>query len=208
MIKKNQPNFIKSHYLLLILFILCYIWSGIDPLMRLPWFMQSIPPVLIVLGLILTYKRFHFTTFVYIMVFIHMVILLVGAHYTYTENPLFNIFMKLFDLKRNQFDRVGHFAQGFVPALMIREIFIRLEYINKNKTLSLAVIGLCLGISAFYELIEFAVSLISGVPIEKIMANQGDPYDSYWDMIMALIGATLAVTLLRAPHDNAIKKLQ
>lgn len=137
-----------------------------------------------------------------------MVILLVGAHYTYTENPLFNIFMKLFDLKRNQFDRVGHFAQGFVPALMIREIFIRLEYINKNKTLSLAVIGLCLGISAFYELIEFAVSLISGVPIEKVMANQGDPYDSYWDMIMALIGATLAVTLLRAPHDNAIKKLQ
>lgn len=208
MLSKNHPTFNKTHLLLLILFLICFIWSGIDPFMRIPWILQSIPPILIVLGLILTYNRFQFSTFVYVMIFCHMLILLMGAHYTYSENPLFNIFMDRFDLRRNYFDRVGHFAQGFVPAFMIREVFIRLEYMKKNKALPWAVIGLCLGISAFYELLEFVVSIIGNVPVEKIMANQGNPYDSYWDMIMALFGAVLAVTIFKSLHNNAIKKLQ
>lgn len=207
MLTKNHPKFNKIHLTLLVLFIICFIWSGIEPFMRTPWILQSIPTILIVLGLILTYNRFQFSTFVYVMIFFHMLVLLLGAHYTYSENPLFNMLMERFDLKRNYFDRVGHFEQGFVPAFMIREIFIRLDYMKKNKALPWAVIGLCLGISALYELLEFAVSIIGNVPVEKIMANQGDPNDSYWDMIMALFGAILAVTIFKSLHNNAIKKL-
>lgn len=195
------------HKVLLLAFLIVFIWSVIQPYDLLFWFMQALAAMLMVSVLVLTYRKFTFSTFVYAMVLFHVTVLLVGAHYTYSRNPLFDFLMKEFDLSRNYFDRVGHFAQGFVPAFIAKEFLWRAGYVKKGGMLSFLVIGLCLGFSAFYELLEFATSLISGVPAEIVMGFQGDVWDSLWDMFMALCGASIAVIPLGPWHDRHIKKM-
>lgn len=201
--KKAEPLPI----ILLVLFVIAYIISAIRPLDRLAWIGQMTPAVLLVLLLVVTYRKFRFSTCVYVMAFLHALLLLYGAHYTYSQNPLFNQWKEQFGWERNYFDRVGHFAQGFVPAFLAKEFLLRGSYVKKGKLLMLIVILSCLGFSAAYELSEFAVVKIMDVPADTVMGTQGDAFDSLWDMIWALIGASLAVFVFGPFHDSQIEQM-
>ena len=201
--KKAEPLPI----ILLVLFVIAYIISAIRPLDRLAWIGQITPAVLLVLLLVVTYRKFRFSTFVYVMAFLHALLLLYGAHYTYSQNPLFNQWKEQFGWERNYFDRVGHFAQGFVPAFLAKEFLLRGGYVKKGKLLMLIVILSCLGFSAAYELSEFAVVKIMDVPADTVMGTQGDAFDSLWDMSWALIGASLAVFVFGPFQDSQIEQM-
>lgn len=192
----------RIHSGLFILFLTALIASAINPLNQLFWFGQAVPAILIVSVLAGTYRKFSFTTFVYVVVFLHMLILLVGAHYTYSENPFFNFLKDEWGLRRNYFDRIGHFAQGFSPAFLTKEFLARGGYVKKGRMLSFIVIVMCLGYSAFYELLEFTMALVLGIPPEIVMGFQGDVWDSLWDMVMALIGALVAICIFGSVHDK------
>ena len=201
--KKAEPLPI----ILLVLFVIAYIISAIRPLDRLAWIGQMTPAVLLVLLLVVTYRKFRFSTFVYVMAFLHALLLLYGAHYTYSQNPLLNQWKKQLGWERHYFDRVGHFAQGFVPAFLAKEFLLRGGYVKKGKLLMLIVILSCLGFSAAYELSEFAVVKIMDVPADTVMGTQGDAFDSLWDMIWALIGASLAVFVFGPFQDSQIEQM-
>lgn len=196
------------HLILLAWIVVAYILSAIDPFDRLAWFGQMTSAVLLVLLLVAMYHRFRFSTFAYLMVFLHVLLLLYGAHYTYSHNPLFNYFQEQFDWQRNYFDRVGHFAQGFVPAFLLKEFFVRGGYVKKGKVLWLIVILSCLGLSAAYELSEFALVKILDVPADFVMGTQGDYFDSHWDMLWALIGASTATIIFGSFHDKQMAKME
>lgn len=195
------------HLLLLALLLPAYILSAINPLDRLAWLGQMMPAVLAVVLLVVTYRQFRFSTFVYLLVFLHLLLLLYGAHYTYSQNPLFNLFKEQFDWQRNYFDRVGHFVQGLTPALLAKEFLLRGGHVKRGKILILIVILSTLGFSAFYELSEFASAKIFAVPPETVMGLQGNAFDSIWDMTMALMGAVTAVFLLGPYHDRQLARL-
>jgi len=158
--------------------------------------------------LALTYWRFPFSRLVYLLVAVHFTILAVGAKYTYAEMPLFNWLRDTFDLTRNYYDRVGHFAQGFFPALIAREILLRTTPLRPGKMLTFLVASVCLALSAFYELIEWWVVLVfypeSG---PEWLGLQGDPWDAQQDMFMALLGAVAALALLSRAHDRSLASL-
>ncbi|WP_051237787.1 DUF2238 domain-containing protein [Lacticigenium naphthae] len=196
------------HLILLACVAVAYVFSAIHPFDRLAWFGQMMPAVLLVLLLVASYHRFRFSTFVYVMVFFHVLLLLYGAHYTYSQNPLFNYFQEQFAWQRNHFDRVGHFAQGFVPAFLFKEFFVRGGYVKKGKVLWLIVILSCLGLSAAYELSEFALVKILAVPADLVMGTQGDYFDSHWDMLWALIGANTATVMFGSFHDKQMVKME
>lgn len=201
--KKAEP----LHITLLALFVIAYIISAIRPLDRLAWTGQMTPALLLVALLVVTYRKFRFSNFVYVMAFLHALLLLYGAHYTYSQNPLFNLWKEQFGWERNYFDRVGHFAQGFMPAFMAKEFLLRGGYVKKGKMLALIVILSCLGFSAAYELSEFAIVNIMDVPPDDVMGTQGDAFDSLWDMIWALVGASLAVFVFGPFHDSQMEKM-
>lgn len=197
----------KSLKLMLIIFFIVLIWSAYKPYSFITWLLEALPAIIMVLVLALTYRRFRFSNFVYLVVLIHMIILLIGSKYTYERNPLFNLFMEKWDLNRNYFDRVGHYAQGFTPALMAKELLLRKKYVKMNKMFYFIVICIVLAISAAWELLEFAASLISGVPGDEILSTQGVPWDTQWDMVMALLGAGTALIFFRNLHERYIKKM-
>lgn len=197
----------KSLKLMLIIFFIFLIWSAYKPYSFITWLLEALPAIIMVLVLALTYRRFRFSNFVYLVVLIHMIILLIGSKYTYERNPLFNLFMEKWDLNRNYFDRVGHYAQGFTPALMAKELLLRKKYVKMNKMFYFIVICIVLAISAAWELLEFAASLISGVPGDEILSTQGVPWDTQWDMVMALLGAGTALIFFRNLHERYIKKM-
>lgn len=195
-----------SHKLMLIVFLVVLIWSAIEPFSYMTWAPLAAPAVIFVVAMIFTYRKFQFSTFVYLVILLHTIILLVGAKYTYERNPLFDFFMQEFQWDRNHFDRLGHFAQGFTPALMAKELLLRKGYLEKSKMFYFIVFSIVLAISAAYELTEFAASVISGVPKSYVLSLQGDEWDTQKDMIMALIGATTALSLFRKIHDKSINK--
>ncbi|PEY32981.1 hypothetical protein CN354_20060 [Bacillus cereus] len=189
---------VHFHKLLCISFWIALLISGIYPKDFFTWCLEVAPAVIVVFILMITYRRFRFTTFTYVWVFIHMLILLIGGHYTYAEVPLFNYFRDTFDLERNYYDRVGHFMQGFVPALIAREVLVKVVEIQKKGWLELLVISVCLAFSALYELLEFAVAKLTGTGAEAFLGTQGDVWDTQWDMTLALIGAILALIVFRS----------
>lgn len=195
-----------SHKFMLLIFFAILIWSAIKPFSYMTWLPLAAGVFVFGIPILITYKKFQFSTFVYFVILIHAIIVLVGAKYTYAKNPLFELLMQQFDLNRNYYDRVGHFAQGFTPALMAKEFLLRKDYLKKSKIFYYIVFSIVLALSAAYELIEFAASRLSGVPKEYILSLQGDEWDTQWDMIMALIGATTALTLFRKIHDKSIEK--
>ena len=140
------------------------------------------------------------------MVLVHVIILLIGSKYTYARNPLFNYFMERWNLNRNYFDRVGHFAQGFTPAVIAKELLLGKKYMKRSKMFYFVIVSMVLGISGAWELLEFAASLISGVPGDIILSTQGVPWDTQWDMVMALLGAGTALIVFRNIHEKYIKK--
>ncbi len=184
-----------------------FVWSAIDSHDRLTWFLEVAPVILGVIILAATYHRFRFTNLVYLLISIHAVILMVGGHYTYAEVPLFDWIKDMFGFARNHYDRVGHFVQGFVPAMVAREILIRSSPLRVGKWLFFIVVCICLAISAFYELIEWWVAVASGTAAEAFLGTQGDVWDTQWDMFLALCGAILAQLLLGRVHDRALERL-
>ena len=195
------------HLGLLASLALIFLWSAIRPYDRPTWWLEVFPAILGVFLLAVTYTRFRFSRLAYVMVWLHAVVLLVGGHYTYAEVPLFNWVREILELSRNNYDRVGHLAQGFFPAIVIREILLRLSPLKPGKWLFFLVTCAGLAISAFYELIEWWVALISGDDAVAFLATQGDPWDTQWDMFLALIGVIVSQLLLGRIHDASMKRV-
>lgn len=191
----------------LVFVVIALVWSGIEPRDRLTWFLE-VAPVLIALPLLLATRRaFPFTPLAYTLMALHASILVVGGHYTYAEMPLFDWLRDAFDLSRNHYDRLGHVAQGFVPAIVAREILLRRSPLRPGKWLFFLVTSVCLAISAFYEMIEWWVAIGSGDEAVAFLATQGDVWDTQWDMFLALLGALSSQLLLRRRHDQQLARL-
>ena len=173
---------------------------------RATWVLEVFPVLLGLPILFFTYKRFPFTNLIYILLIIHFIILAVGGIYTYAKVPLGYWMQDWFGFTRNNYDKIGHFAQGFVPALLAREILLRTSPLKQGKWLSFIVVSICLAISAFYELIEWWVAAIQGASAEDFLGTQGDPWDAQSDMLFALIGAIIALIIFSKYHDRVMKK--
>lgn len=204
----NMKEISKIHSTFLAIFFIVFIWSAIYPKDSFTWILEVFPAVIGIIVIIFTYKKFRFTTFVYGLILIHAIILLIGGHYTYAEMPLFNWIKDSFHLSRNYYDRLGHFAQGFIPAFVAREILIRKSYLKRGKMLLFIVICICLSISAAYELIEWFVAELTGSAAEAFLGTQGDVWDTQWDMFLALIGSMSAVFMFSKIHDKCIEKFK
>ena len=187
--------------------VLSLIISGIDPFDRGTWFMEVLPVLIVVPLLIHTYKRFPLTNLLYILIFIHCMVLIVGGTYTYARVPLGFEMAEWFGLDRNPYDKIGHFMQGFVPAIAAREILLRNDILKHGKMLIFIVISIVLAISASYELIEWAAALTLGEGAEEFLGTQGYEWDTQSDMFFALIGSVSALFLLSKWHDRQLYKL-
>jgi len=183
-------------------------WSGIGPADRLTWFMETVPVMIGIAILVPSWKRFRLTPLVYYLITLHACLLVIGGHYTYAEVPWFNDLKEAFDLSRNYFDRVGHFVQGFVPAIIAREILIRKTCLKSGGWLFLYVVSFCLAFSAFYEMVEWWAAIFTETGAEAFLGTQGDVWDTQWDMFLALIGAILGQIILGPYHDRQIARLQ
>jgi len=180
-------------------------WSAIGPHDRPTWWLEVIP-ALIGGGLIwYTRDTFPLTRLTYILILIHCIILMVGGHYTYAEVPLFDRIAEMFDQSRNNYDKLGHFAQGFIPAIITREIVIRKNVFTSTRWQDFFIVCFCLGFSAFYELIEWWVALLSEEAADSFLGTQGYAWDTQSDMGWALFGAILALVILRRLHDQQLK---
>jgi putative membrane protein len=192
---------------LLIIFCLILAWSAIRPHDYFTWFLEVLPALLGIGILLALYPTFTFSNFTYFFVFVQAVILVVGGHYTYAENPAFNWLRDTFSLNRNYYDRLGHFFQGFTPALIAREYLLRNSILAKTKWLPFLVVSICLAASAFYEFFEWWVALYSGESATAFLGTQGDVWDTQWDMFMALTGALTALLLFSGWQDRSIAKV-
>jgi len=193
----------------LFLFFAVLLWSGINPKDQFTWFLEIVPALIGFVLLALTYKKFPLTPLLYTLILIHMIILMVGGHYTYAEVPLFDTIKELLGQSRNNFDKVGHFMQGFEPAILAREILIRKEIISGSRAwLNYIIVSIVLAFSAFYELIEWWVALATGDDAEAFLGTQGYVWDTQSDMMYALIGAITALLLLSRLHDRQLKGIE
>ena len=182
--------------------------SGIAPHDRLTWLLEVAPILVAVPILVATARRFPLTPLAYRLIFVHALILMLGGHYTYAEVPLGDWVADALGLARNPYDRLGHLAQGFVPAIVVREILIRRSPLRPGKWLVFLVVCVCLAISAAYELVEWWSALIGGENAAAFLGTQGDQWDTQWDMFMALVGAVAALALLGRYHDRQIARLE
>lgn len=182
--------------------------SGARPYDRTTWVLEIFPVIIALPLLWATWRRFPLTTLLYTCIFVHALVLMLGGAYTYARVPLGFQIAELLDLSRNPYDKIGHFFQGFVPALVAREILVRGEFVRGGKMLAFIVICIVLAISAAYELIEWAAALALGQGADEFLGTQGDPWDTQSDMFMALIGAAIAVTLLARLHDRRMAAIR
>jgi putative membrane protein len=189
----------------LLVFAAVLVWSAINPADYFTWFLEVLPAIIGLLVLLITRKSFPLTPLVYVLILIHCIILMVGGHYTYAEVPLFDWIRDSFGLARNNYDKVGHFAQGFIPAMVAREILIRKKVVLVRSWLAFLVVCFCLAFSAFYELIEWAVALASGESAEAFLGTQGYVWDTQSDMGFALVGAVSALLFLSRQHDRQLR---
>jgi putative membrane protein len=191
----------------LAVYLAVLVWSGIGPKDRVTWFLEVTPALIALPLLAVTRRRFPLTPLVYALILLHCLVLMVGGHYTYAEVPLFDWLRDAFGMARNNYDKVGHFAQGFVPALVAREILIRFDVIRGAVWRNFLIVCFCLAVSAFYELIEWWVALASEEAAEAFLGTQGYVWDTQSDMAWALLGAVLALTLLARAHDRQLRSL-
>jgi len=193
-------------------FALCALWalalvaSGIAPHDRLTWFMEVLPVLIVAPLLVATRRRLPLTALVYVLIAVHGLILVYGGAYTYARTPLGFWLQDLLGFVRNPYDRIGHLAQGFVPAMVARELLLRVFGIGGRKILFFLVLCIALAISAFYELIEWWAALLIGAEADEFLATQGDVWDTQWDMFLALIGAFAAQLLLARRHDRQLAR--
>jgi putative membrane protein len=195
------------HLILLVIVIIVGCWSGWHPHDRLTWWLEVTPGLLGIIILLTTYQRFEFTTLCYVLIAAHIGILCVGGHYTYARVPAFDWLRTTFDWQRNHYDRLGHFVQGFVPAIIARELFIRLDVLNRKNWLPFIIVALCLTVSALYELMEWLTAAIVGSASDDFIGSQGDVWDTQKDMFFALIGSICALLFLSHLHDRALQRI-
>jgi len=188
------------------LFLGVLIWSGIGPKDFTTWCLEVFPAVAGAVVLWVTRERFPLTTLVYVLILIHCVILIVGGHYTYAEVPLGEWLREAFDGTRNNYDKLGHFAQGFIPAMITRELMIRLKVFDSVRWRDFFIVCFCLAFSAFYELIEWWVALLSEEAADAFLGTQGYAWDTQSDMGWALFGAVFALLLLGKWHDKQLRE--
>jgi putative membrane protein len=188
----------------LTLFLAVLIWSGIQPKDYFTWVLEVAPALIGLVVLAFTRRSFPLTPLVYGLILFHCMILMVGGHYTYAEVPLFEHFKEWFGFERNNYDKVGHFVQGFVPVLIAREIVIRQHVFNGRGWMNFFIVSFCLGFSALYELIEWAVAEFSGTSAEAFLGTQGYVWDTQSDMALAFLGAVVGLLLLARLHDRQL----
>jgi putative membrane protein len=201
---ERQPRY---EIVLLVVVLAVLVWSGIQPADRFTWLMEVFPVLIAVPVLLATYRRFRFTPLVYTLMAVHACILMLGGKYTYAQVPLGFWMEHTFGFARNHYDRIGHFAQGFVPALIGREILIRLSPLKGSRWLPFVVLAFCMAISAFYEFIEWWTALATGSAAEAFLGTQGDPWDTQWDMFFAFVGAILALVGFTRIQDRQLREV-
>ncbi len=192
----------------LLVFFAVLIWSVIAPKDLFTWFLEVVPALIGFTVLALTYRAFPLTSLLYQLILLHCIILMVGGHYTYAEVPLFDWFKEWFDATRNNYDKLGHLAQGFVPALITRELVIRKCIIQGRRWQHFFCISTPLAISALYELIEWWVALATGSDSDAFLGTQGYVWDTQSDMFYALLGAIIAIVLLSRYHDRKLAEIK
>jgi len=192
----------------LTIFFVILAWSAIHPKDNVTWLLEVMPALLGFVVLLSTRRKFPLTSLAYVLILFHCVILMVGGHYTYAEVPLFDWIRDWFGQERNNYDKVGHFVQGFVPAIIAREILVRNAIVAGRGWLAFIVVCICLAISACYELIEWWVAIWSGASAEAFLGTQGYLWDTQSDMLCALIGAIAALLLLSGLHDRQIGQIE
>lgn len=189
------------------LFAAVLVWSAIEPKDLFTWFLEVLPALIGAVVLWVTRKSYPLTTLTYALILVHCIILMIGGHYTYAEVPLGDWVREMFDQSRNNYDKLGHFAQGFVPAIIARELVIRQSVFNSVRWRNFFIVCFCLGFSAFYELIEWWVALLSSEAADSFLGTQGYIWDTQSDMGLALLGAILALLLLGRLHDGQLRKM-
>lgn len=194
----------RLHLAVLAVFLAVLAWSAWHPRDGFIWFLESAPALAAALVLAALFPRARLTPLVLVLVLLHAIVLMVGGHYTYAEMPLFNWLRDTLGLARNHYDRLGHIMQGFVPALVAREILLRNRVVSGRGWLAFIVTCICLAISAFYELIEWWVAVGTGEAAVAFLATQGDVWDTQWDMFLALAGALASQALLSGLHDRQL----
>ena len=203
MVKRPQALWVGSIALVALLAL-----SGLQPYDRTTWVLEVFPVVIALPVLWLTYRRFPLTTLVYVCIFLHALVLMTGGAYTYARVPLGFYLADLLDLSRNPYDKVGHFFQGFVPALVAREILIRGRFVRGRRMLVFIVICVVLALSATYELFEWAAAVVLGQGADEFLGTQGDPWDTQSDIFLAFVGAVTALALFARIHDRQIESIQ
>ncbi|MTH18268.1 DUF2238 domain-containing protein [Flavobacterium sp. LC2016-01] len=197
----------KYIYFLITIFSISLLASVINAKEGFTCFLEIIPAIIGFLILAFTFKKFRFTNFTYTLILIHCIILFIGGHYTYAEVPFFDYIREIFHQSRNNYDKVGHFAQGFVPAMIIRELFIRKKVISNKSFFNFIIVSICLAISAAYEFIEWFVSLATGDGGDAFLGTQGYVWDTQSDMLFATIGAITALILFSRFQDKKIQEI-
>jgi putative membrane protein len=202
---RSEPD--RLGLVLVALVLAALVWSGIRPHDRFTWFMEVFPVLLGVPVLLATHRRFPLTPLLMVLLAVHAGILMLGGKYTYAEVPLGNWVRDAFGLARNHYDRVGHFAQGFVPAILAREILWRRSPLRGSRWLPFVVVSICLAFSACYEFLEWWTALATGEGATAFLGTQGDVWDTQWDMFLALVGATTAMLTLSRLHERQLRDL-
>jgi putative membrane protein len=197
----------KTHVLMLLVLAFLLALSGWHPYDRTTWFLEIFPIILALPILMISYKKFPLTNLLYGCIFLHALILMLGGAYSYARVPIGFTIAEWFDLSRNPYDKLGHFFQGFAPALVAREILLRKNLVNGKKILAFVVVSIVLAISASYELIEWASALLLGQGADEFLGTQGDPWDTQSDMFFALIGALVALVGFTHIHDKQLNGL-
>ena len=197
----------NKSFLWLSIFFGVFIWSGIEPKDRLTWVLEAGPAMIGLLVMAKTRISFPLTPLLYVWILLHCIVLMVGAKYTYAEVPLFNSISEAFGWERNNYDKVAHFMQGFVPALLTREILVRKQIVNFAGWRNFIILSICLAFSAFYELIEWWAALLIGEDADAFLGTQGYVWDTQSDMAWALLGALVCLIALKKTHDLQIKPL-
>lgn len=192
---------------LVALFLAALLWSAIRPLEYFTWFLEVFPALLGIVLMLATHRRFPLTTPLTVLLFVHAIILIVGGHYTYAEVPLGFWMQDAFGFTRNHYDRIGHFAQGFVPSILAREILLRFQVVRGRRWLFFVVVSICLAFSAMYELFEWLVAIASGSKGDAFLGTQGDVWDTQKDMALATIGAIAAQLTLGRLHDRELARM-
>ena len=181
--------------------------TGIRPYDRLTWLLETVWVIAGIPVVLLTWRRFPLTTLLCCLLAIHALILMYGGLYSYARTPLGDWLRDLLDLSRNPYDRIGHFAQGFIPAILVREILVRRSPLRGGRWLPVIVVCVCLAFSAFFEMIEWWSAVIGGSAADDFLATQGDVWDTQWDMFAALVGAVTALVVLSRLHDRQLASL-